>query len=778
MTPPSLTTKTMVATFGTWLVDRVNVFFRVRRYLKMIAQRWFVLTACLFIGVGVAAYLALHTPNIYSASSKIGIAAKIQTAYNSQAQYLEEINNFYDSQLQYMTSSKVMEKVSEKMADAQPAQLGFSLMTRAAKGPGSFTLVVESTDFEYARRFAKTWAHEFIHFKNQLRENALGKSAASTREEIGRYEKSLEKARAALLTFQREHNLGSVKETGDAAQQRLDKMEGEYQDVKTLRQRLETKTPEEIASGVSVDSFRPARESSTTTTPKPANAEAIDPVARFEGASKYSDLKLQLKTKQAEWERQKASLKPKHPFMVKLAQDLQQIEQDIHNQLDLIEEKRRARIKSLKDDEDSYRPLVEDLRKQVLASRNVQYEFERLKEEETNVKTVLDNLRKSEESLNSTTTDEGLFNLIEEGVGSPLPVRPNRRQMILAGLVLGLGVGLGLIYLLGRIDDRLELAEEIEAELDEVILGQIPQMDLKRMKQDRLLITELDEHHMFSESLRGVRSAVILGSQTGTKQVLVMTSAVPGDGKTTVTVNFAATLAIAGHRVLLVDADLRRGETHNFFGHSREIGFAEILLGQLHWTDVVQQTKIKTLQVIHSGKLPHNPGELLISPITKEFINEARKSFDYVLFDCPPLTAIDDTFSLVGLADGLLFVVRSGQTSMRFAKNALTAVRQRGATILGIILNGIHTDNPYYYYNNYYHAYYSQDQPKPLPLGVVPMPAVKMALPKRPQPPADGGENRTADSQPAPQQIIGLQQFQTPERAEDSPRRHSGSGSA
>ena len=779
MAPPKPTSPTLVATFGTWLVDRVNVFFRVRRYVKMIAQRWVILAFCTLTGVGVATYLALHTPNIYLASSKIGIAPKIQTAYNSQAQYLEEINNFYDSQLQYMTSSKVMQKVSERMADAKPAQPGFSLTTRAVKGAGSFTIVVESTDFEYARRFSQTWAREFINFKNELRENAIGKTAASTREEIARYEKTLEKARAALLEFQREHNLGSVKETGDAAQQRLDKLEGEYQDVKTLRQRLETKTPEEIANGVSVDGFRPSHEPLAPNAPKPAHAESVDPLSRFEGSSKYSDLKLLLKNKQAEWERQRVQLKPKHPFMVKLGAEIQQLGQDIQNQLDLIEEKRRARIKSLRDDEESYRPLIEELRKAVLASRDVQYQFERLKEEETNVKTVLDTLRKSEESLNSTTNDEGLFNLIEEGVGSPVPVRPNRRQMILAGLVLGLGLGLGLIYLLGRLDDRMELAEDIEAELEEVVLGQIPQMDLKRMKQSRLLITELDEHHMFSESLRGVRSAVILGGQSSTKQVLIMTSAVPGDGKTTVTVNFAATLAIAGHRVLLVDADLRRGETHNFFGHTRDPGFAEILLGQLHWSDVLQQTKIKTLQVIHSGKLPHNPGELLISAITREFINEVRKSFDYVLFDCPPLTAIDDTFSLVGLGDGLLFVVRSGQTSMRFAKNALLGVRQRGAPILGIILNGIQTDNPYYYYKSYYHAYYSQELPRGIPLGAAPMPAAKMALPKRTSRSAAGDETPMPLAPPsAPRQIIGIQPFQTDEPSEDPPQRDQGSASA
>jgi Mrp family chromosome partitioning ATPase len=107
--------------------------------------------------------------------------------------------------------------------------------------------------------------------------------------------------------------------------------------------------------------------------------------------------------------------------------------------------------------------------------------------------------------------------------------------------------------------------------------------------------------------------------------------------------------------------------------------------------------------------LPSNPGELLISPVTREFIEEAKREYDHILFDCPPLTAIDDTFCLLNLADGLLFIVKAGQTSMRFAKNALMAVRQRGADIIGVVLNGITTDHPSYYYNYYYHAYYNKE---------------------------------------------------------------------
>src|SRR5205823_274321 len=195
-------------------------------------------------------------------------------------------------------------------------------------------------------------------------------------------------------------------------------------------------------------------------------------------------------------------------------------------------------------------------------------------------------------------------------------------------LFIGLAVGLGIIYFLDRLDDRLELAEDIEAKLKQPVLGQVPQVDLSASEGTTLLLTKLDEHNVFSESIRGVRSAVLLGSQPNTKSVLLVTSAVPGDGKTTFTVNFAITLAIAGHRVLLVDADMRRGNTHSFFGNNRAAGFSEILLGELHWTDVLRQTEIDTLKVIHSGRLPSNPGELLISPITKQLIEDAKQEFD------------------------------------------------------------------------------------------------------------------------------------------------------
>jgi capsular exopolysaccharide synthesis family protein len=694
-------------------LDRINVFFHYRRYIRMVTQRWGLLLACVVVSVGIGAWHAFTSPDQYRAISRLGVAPRLQTAYQNQAQYLEELKYFYDSQLQYIQGSAVMQRVEDKLrAGGVPVGGLPAVSAKALKGPGYFNLVVESGDFEHARRFAKAWAREFIAYKSELRGNAVDKTAAATRADILRLEANLEKARAALVAFQRQHNIGSAKETGDAAQQRLDKLEAEYQDIVTLRQRLENKTKEDIANGALVEAARPAPPA-TGNAPAPGanNSELTDPLAKFAAESRYTELKLRLRAKEAEWTRLSATLKPAHPFMIELARELEQRRLEVAAQLELIEEKRLARVKSLRADEESYRPIIETLRRQVLESRSVQYEFERLKDEENSVKTVLESLRKTLTSIDLAVSDENLFTIMEEGIGSSVPVSPDRPKILLLALGAGLLLGWGLIYSLDKLDDRLDIAEEIQEALGEPVLGMVPQVGGRGQRPANLLMTQFDEHSLFAESLRGVRSGVLLGFQGDRKKVLIVSSAVPGDGKTTFTVNFALTLALAGYRVLLVDADLRRGNTHNYFGQARGPGLTEVLAGEWLWTDAVRTTEHDTLHVLPSGRLPANPGELLIRPLTRQFIDEAREAYDFVVFDCTPLTGIDDAFSLAGAADGLLFVVRAGQTSMRFARGALAAVRQRGARVLGLVVNGITSDNPHYYYSNYYHSLYNRDLP-------------------------------------------------------------------
>lgn len=702
-------------------VDRVNLFFKYRRYIKMLSRRWPLLLLACVIGTAVMGYQAYKTPNVYQASSRIGVAPKINRPYATGVQLVEELNFFYDNQVALMTSQEVLGRIQTQMHEKGMTNITASIEPMAVREKGNIALLVRSTDFNVARAYASEWANAFLEFKAEQREGLIGKSARSTRDEIIKYEKRLDKIRQEITQFQREHNLASMKEMGEAQQKFYDERSREFQDIVTLRQRLENKSKEDLADGGLGEQSAQNEKTAVLA------SEGRDPLAKYLEGSAYAKLKYELKQKEAERDRLDLTLRAAHPYMRKLAEDIARLQDSIRYELEEIESKRIARIRSLKIDEEALKPVLEDLKQKLLQSRQVQIEFSKLQEDETSIKGVLERLNRQLEEIELTPVDESQFNVLERGAGSPRPVEPNRVKMVLTGLMAGLILGLGLVYFLDKLDDRLELAEEIEEALQEPVLGQVPRVH-KQDGNDALLVTRLDEHSMFSEALRGVRSAVLLGFGAERKKVLLVSSAVPSDGKTTFTTNFAITLALAGHRVLLIDADLRRGATHTFFGNKRDPGFTEVLLGEEHWTDVMRQTEIETLKVMHSGKLPSNPGELLISPIPEQLINEAREDFDFVIFDCPPLTAIDDTFSLLPLSDGVLFVVRSGQTSMRFAKNSLHAIRQRGAQVLGLVLNGIAPDNPYYYYQQYYHGYYTRDARKEATSGI---PVRKMAAPKR-----------------------------------------------
>jgi succinoglycan biosynthesis transport protein ExoP len=718
---------------GTSLVDRINVAIHLRRYLKLIGRRWWILVLSLLGFTGYKAKEAHDTPNSYRATSKLGFQLRVVAPHDNKPVVIDPTDSLYDTEIQRMGSRAVMARVDESLRgySSKTSSKPKITKTEASKAQGAFlTMGVEGDDFEYVRAYVSSWARVFVSYKGEQANEALEKTSAQSKQDLERYLREWDKAREELRLFKEKHLITSGQDTGGAAQELLDRLTKELRDLETLRKRLENYTREELAEG-KVDGGQ-----SPPATPKvqPVTREdapnTVDKLAAYR-ESNYSELKRRLRILEFRKEALTKDIKPKHPEWIKLMDEEKKLKEEMKIELESIEEKRLAQIAKLKQEEAGIKPEIERAKNEVSAKANINFQFSQLNEKEKTAKESVDRSRLALQSIEATPMNQEVFTIIDEGVGNPDPIGPNRVKIILNGLLIGLAVGVGLIYLLHRLDDRLDLAEDIEAELEEPVLGQVPQME-PGIKQDGcLLVTKLDQHNMFAESIRGVRSAVLFSAQGASRKVMLISSAVPGDGKTTFTVNFAATLAGAGHKVLLVDADLRRGNIHNYFGKDREPGLTEVLQGAVHWDDVVHETEIKTLQIVNSGKLPANPGELLMGPVAREFILEARREYDYVLFDCPPLTAIDDTFCLLPFSDGLLFVIKAGQTSMRFAKNALASVRQRGAEIIGLVLNGITADNPYYYYNYYYHAYYTSEQTKATADGTAVQPATKMASRRR-----------------------------------------------
>lgn len=686
--------------YGTSLVDRINLYLHFRRYFKILAERWLLIVIFTLLGTGIAVFQAINKPDIFKAQSVLQVTPKVTVAGTRGAQ-IDEDSRMVENQLTAMQSGIVIAQVMARLQEGAGSS-NKVVQPRFEAFPGrgnTYIMEVKGTNLDLCQRFASAWVDEFIDYKKRQRVFLKSQAQAATTRDILALQRDKNAAQEDLEQFKRQNNIVNFSDAGARAKTQLESARNAQFQIQTRRKLWENATREELA------------------------ARAIDPVTEGDGSKRrstaesnleddaissqaYLNLKFEIFKQEKLFEEKLAILRTNHPFMRELASSISRRKDEIGQVLAMVEEGRAAKIRQLRTEEDSYPDLIKDLEDQVFEKNTLELEYEtRLKKRDSIIQ-QLDSLENVLRSMNSIATEDEPFAVLVRGVGEPTPVEPNRASMIVSGVGIGFVIGLGLMFLLHKLDDRLDNPEHIEQELGEPILGQLPEVEKKHYKEGYLMLTRMKSHTMFAESLRGIRSALLLSPEGTSKRLLAVTSSVPGDGKTTFTTNFAITLANSGNRTLLIDADLRRGNVHGYFEQPLEQGLAEVLEGKLSLSEAIRETGVNNLFFMRAGERPSNPSELLIGPATKDLIMALRRQFDYVIFDCPPLTAIDDTFSVAAFLDGLFFVVRAGKTSMRFAKMGINTVHQRGAPILGLIVNGVPIDNPYYYYTTYYYASY------------------------------------------------------------------------
>jgi capsular exopolysaccharide synthesis family protein len=283
----------------------------------------------------------------------------------------------------------------------------------------------------------------------------------------------------------------------------------------------------------------------------------------------------------------------------------------------------------------------------------------------------------------------------------PLPVPRGTVKHLLLGLLAGLGSGGLILFLLNLSDDRLSSSTDIIEHFSEPILGQIPDVSDSRGSAGLPLLDPEDERYTYAEAFRSLRSSLIFMPNQAELKTLIVTSAIPNEGKSTVASNLAVTMAASGARVLLVDADLRRGDLAQLFDVEGKFGLTNILRGEASWKEAVRATKYPTLSVITRGPVTNQSGELLLRPAMLTLLDEFKESFDLTIFNTAPILATDDTPTIAPNFDGTLMVVRAGFTSAHLTKNALDTLYQRQVNVLGLILNAIDSEMPDYHYYRY-----------------------------------------------------------------------------
>lgn len=201
-----------------------------------------------------------------------------------------------------------------------------------------------------------------------------------------------------------------------------------------------------------------------------------------------------------------------------------------------------------------------------------------------------------------------------------------------------------------------------------------------------------------AEAYRSLRSNIEYSSFDDEYRVIVVTSSVPGEGKSTTSGNLAIALAQSGNSVLLVDCDMRKPSIHKMFKISNAAGTAELLLRKKLFEEVANNYN-ENLTIITAGKIPPNPSEMLASRAMTAFIEEMKKEFKYIILDTPPLQAVTDAQVLSTKADGVLLIVRAGSTKREMVFNSVDLIKKVQGKVIGTVLNGVENKkNNYYYY--------------------------------------------------------------------------------
>lgn len=278
---------------------------------------------------------------------------------------------------------------------------------------------------------------------------------------------------------------------------------------------------------------------------------------------------------------------------------------------------------------------------------------------------------------------------------------PDMRRNLILGLTLGVGLGIAVAVVLNRLDTKIRSSRDIESTANRAVLGSVV-YDPDAPARPLAMVD--NPNGIRAETIRRLRTNLqFVNAASEPSRALLVTSSLPGEGKSTTAANLAIALADAGSRVLLVDADLRRPSLHKILGQEGSAGLTSVLIGRVAVGSVIQPWQGGRIDVLTAGPIPPNPSELLGSSAMARLLESLRESYDVVLLDSPPLLPVTDAAVLGAIVDGVLLVVAAGRTHKNQLLNGIQALSNVNARILGVILNKLETrsERKYGSYNEY-----------------------------------------------------------------------------
>lgn len=319
-------------------------------------------------------------------------------------------------------------------------------------------------------------------------------------------------------------------------------------------------------------------------------------------------------------------------------------------------------------------------------------------------------LQKHEEARIAKASTISNINIVDPAIAPNKPIKPNKAQNLLLGLIIGLALGVGLAFFQEYLDDTIKNTDQVKQVMGMPLLAVIPHISVMEstanVKEEIKLITQAEPKSAVAEAFRALRTSLHFSSINREKKIMLVTSTFPQEGKSTISSNLACILSQTGARVLIIDCDLRRSSLHEKFGHAKTPGLSEILTGDVTFADAKHNTGISGLDLISAGITPPNPSELLGSEPMRQFLLTHRENYDHIVIDAPPVLAVSDAPVLTAVADVVVLVMEAGRVPIKLAQHMRDMLATINAPVAGLVFNDkTGKGESYGYYGGSYYRY-------------------------------------------------------------------------
>lgn len=651
-------------------------------------QRWIVvLTTVLCLGAAVA-YLLLATP-IYTSTARMAVKPSSRGAADSQSFDSTNANYLYTQTELIMSPSVLalaaqMDKVKPLIKD-QPDKIQFLQRFAAVdigKRDNVLTVSFSSPDRVAAADICTSIVKAYQDYQVKPKSNweaEIG-SLKTEKQKLAQHIADLSRQQRAL-----ESKFGVLSVPNPTANLEVQRLLDER---RKAQQELRNAERDNQVAKTQLDRFR-ARGIDVDAIDDDPIALGMGPEQEMALRNAIAELDQVLKTLQSQYG-------PKHPRVVAVESRLQRLQISYARIV-------QSRLALKKQTLDDVNQELKDQEAKAVAVSSAAGEFEQLKAEILNDRSTQDKVdARLREIKNAQELGMLDIDVFEEAKPELKPSHPSKKTTLPIAMVLGLILGGGLAFLRDWMDDRYRTVDEINESMGVPLLGTIPVLPDGLPAALAGQQAMLEPTSAIAEACRTIRTAIYFGAPKDRCRTVLVTSPASSDGKSTMASNLAITMAQAGKRVLLVDADLRLPTQHAIFGIRHEHGLTSVLDGAVTLDQAVQPTAVSGLEVLPCGPRPSNPAEMLNSGMFNELLEVLSERYDQVIIDSPPVMGIADARIIAAACDVTVLVLRAAKSTRRVSELARDGLGSVGANLLGIVINEVEpSDGNGYGYHGY-----------------------------------------------------------------------------